>query len=523
MPKQILWADDEIDQLEPHIIFLRNKGFEITPVTNGEDAITLIRDKVFDLIFLDEQMPGLDGLTVLNRIKTIQPALPVVMITKSDEESIMEDAIGGKISDYLIKPVNPNQILLTIKRILEQKRIQSEKNSQRYLRSFQNISNQIHPRTTWQEWIQIYRQLTRWKIDLESEDDSLKQVLSDQYREASRMFGRFIEREYRSWLSMDTPQRPPLSVDVIKEYVLPHLKNGQTTLFLVIDCMRYDQWLLFERMLNDFYTIDTDYYYSILPTATPYARNAIFAGLYPLEIKERYPYLWSDDDDEQSLNEFEHQLLGKQLEREKLDITYRYEKVLNAGQGNQISAQIANYVQQASLSAFVFNFVDTLVHSRSDSKILKEIAPDEPAFRSLTKTWFQHSSLFDMLRQLAEEEVIVVLTTDHGAVRALSDTKVFGDRKTSKSLRYKHGRNLQADEDTTIIIDDPGAYNLPSPGLSNNYLVAKEDYYFVYPTNYHRYQNRYRDSFLHGGASMEEMILPIATLRPRQSSGMIRQ
>ncbi len=521
MPSQILWADDEIDQLEPHIIFLENKGFEITPVTNGEDAITLIRERLFDLVFLDEQMPGMDGLATLNKIKTIQPALPVVMITKSEEESIMEDAIGGKISDYLIKPVNPNQILLTIKRILEQNRIRSEKFAQKYLRSFNKISDQINPETTWKEWIQIYQKLTRWDIDLESGEDSLRQVLGDQYKEASRTFGRFIERDYQSWLTKETPQRPALSTDVIKEYVLPHLNNGQTTLFFVVDCMRYDQWLLFEEMLTDFYTIDTDLYYSILPTATPYARNAIFSGLFPLEIENLYPDLWTQEDDEHSLNEYESELLGKQLAREGIDIKHRYEKVLDADYGQRLAGNISNYLQ-SPLSTFVFNFVDTLVHSRSDSKILKEIAPDVAAFRSLTKTWFQHSSLFEILKRLAEEEVLIVITSDHGAVRALTDTKVHGDRKTSTSLRYKHGRNLEAEEDAAIIVDDPAAYKLPAPDWTNNYLIAKEDYYFVYPTNYHKFQNRYRDTFLHGGASMEEMILPIATLRPRQYAGGMR-
>lgn len=521
MANQILWADDEIDQLEPHIIFLENKGFDITPVTNGEDAIALIRERLFDLVFLDEQMPGMDGLATLNKIKTIQPALPVVMITKSEEESIMEDAIGGKISDYLIKPVNPNQILLTIKRILEQNRIRSEKFAQKYLRNFNQISEQIHPDTSWKEWIQIYKKLTRWDIDLQSGEESLRQVLKDQYKEAGRAFGRFIEREYQSWLTMETPSRPALSVDVIKEYVLPHLRNKQTTLFFVVDCMRYDQWLLFEDMLTDYYAIDTDLYYSILPTATPYSRNAIFSGLFPLEIENIYPGLWKQDDDEYSLNEHEEDLLGKQLEREKMNINFQYEKVFNADYGQRLVGNIANYLQ-SPLSTFVFNFVDTLVHSRSDSKILKEIAPDVAAFRSLTKTWFQHSSLFEILKRLAEEEVTIVLTTDHGAVRALTDTKVYGDRNTSTSLRYKHGRNLEADKDAAIIIDDPAAYKLPSPGWTNHYLVAKEDYYFVYPTNYHQFQNRYRDTFLHGGASMEEMILPIATLRPRQFAGKLR-
>lgn len=516
MSNRILWADDEIDQLKPHIIFLENKGFEITPVTNGEDAVTLIKERPFDIVFLDEQMPGMDGLATLSEIKSLQPALPVVMITKSEEESIMEDAIGGKISDYLIKPVNPNQILLTIKRILEQSRIRNEKFAQSYLRNFNRISDRIKEETGWEDWIQIYQQLTRWDIDLESGDDSLLQVLADQYREANKIFGRFIKSNYKHWLDKETPNRPALSVDIFDEYVLPHIKNGQTTLFFVIDCLRYDQWLVFENLLADSYSIDTDFYFSILPTATPYSRNAIFSGLYPLEIENIYPDLWHQGEDEKSLNQYEQELLQEQLVRKGLDITAKYEKVLSADEGRRITDRILNYTQ-SPLSTFVYNFVDTLVHSRSDSEVLKEIAPDVAAFRALTKTWFQHSSLNEIFKSLAEEEVVIVITSDHGAVRALRDTKVYGDRDTSTSLRYKFGRNLNADKDTTIVVEDPEAYMLPSPGLVNNYIIAKEDYYFVYPTNYHRYQNRYKDTFLHGGASMEEMILPIATLRPKST------
>lgn len=514
MVTRILWADDEIDQLKPHIIFLENKGFEVTPVTNGDDAVTLIQERPFDIIFLDEQMPGMDGLATLNRIKTIQSALPVVMITKSEEESIMEEAIGAKISDYLIKPVNPNQIVLTTKRILERRRIRNEKFAQSYLRNFNKISERIREDAGWDEWIKIYKQLTRWDIDLESGEESLLQVLADQQQEANKIFGRFITTNYQSWLNKSTPERPALSIDLVNEYVLPHLRNGQTTLFMVIDCMRYDQWLVFQSLLNEDYSIDTDFYYSILPTATPYSRNAIFSGLFPLEIQDVYPDLWHQGEDESSLNQYEKELLTKQLQRKGLDTNFKYEKVLNAEEGRKVADNIHNYLQ-VPLSTFVYNFVDTLVHSRSDSDVLREIAPDVPAFRSLTKTWFQHSTLYEIFKILAEEEVVVVVTSDHGAVRALRDTKVYGDRDTSTSLRYKYGRNLSADEDATMIIENPREYQLPTPGHSNNYIIAKEDYYFVYPTNYHRYQNRYRDTFLHGGASMEEMILPIATLRPK--------
>ncbi len=514
MPNRILWADDEIDRLEPHLIFLRKKGFEVTPVTNGEDAISLIQDHAYDLVFLDEQMPGMDGLATLNRIKTIQPALPVVMITKSEEESIMEDAIGGKISDYLIKPVNPNQILLTIKRILEQRRIRTEKSGQAYLRNFNKISDQIRAETNWKEWIEIYKKLTRWDIDLHAGDESLRQVLHDQYKQANRQFGVFIEGQYRKWLTKETPERPALSPDIAREYLFPHLKNRQNTLFIVIDCMRYDQWLLFESMLAEFYNIDVDFYFSILPTATPYSRNAIFSGLFPAEIEQHYPRLWQQDDDEHSLNKFEEELLAKQLKRQHLDLNFKYDKILNNVQGKKLLDNLANYLQ-FPLAALVYNFVDTLVHTRSESNMLKEIAPDAPAFRSLTKTWFQHSTLFEALKTAAEREITVVLTTDHGAVRALTDTKVRGDRETSTGLRYKFGRNLDANSDDTIIIDDPSSYKLPAPDDTNNYLIAKEDCYFIYPTNYHDYKKRYRDTFLHGGASMEEVILPIATMRPK--------
>ncbi len=515
MANRILWADDEIDQLEPHLIFLQKRDFTVTPVTNGKDAGTLIQQTPFDLIFLDEQMPGMDGLATLNKIKTLQPSLPVVMITKSEEESIMDDAIGGKISDYLIKPVNPRQILMSIKRVLQRDQIQAEKCSQTYLRNFHKLTEKIRPGTGWKEWMKIYQKLTRWKLDLSRDDANLRQILDDQYKDANRMFSHFVEKEYSSWLSLKPGRRPYLSVDVVKEFVLPRVKKDKPTFFIVIDCMRYDQWLLFERFLSDFYSIHTNFYYSILPTATPYSRNAIFSGLYPLQIKNIYPELWSQSGEEQTLNKHEEELLNNLLKRQRMEARCEYEKVLNPEQGKQLFAQISNY-KQTPLSTFVFNFVDTLVHTRSDSDILKEIAPDEHAFRSLTKSWFEHSPLFSILKVLAKEQATVVITTDHGAVRALNDTKVFGDRHTSTSLRYKYGHNLQVEEpNTTLLIDHPERYKLPASSSINSYLIAKEDYFFVYPTNYHRYRNQYRDAFLHGGISMEEMILPVVTLEPR--------
>ncbi len=514
MSNKILWADDEIDQLKAHIIFLEEKGFEIKPVSNGDDAIEMIRNQNFDLIFLDEQMPGMGGIETLEKIKELKPTLPVVMITKSEEESIMEDAIGAQISDYLIKPVNPNQIVLTIKRILDRKRLENEKSSQAYLRNFNELSSKFSEQTGWEEWMDVYKTLTRWEINLQRSDEGLQQVLQDQFHQANQAFGRFVELEYKTWLNNDNTDRPVLSPQIMDHYVFPKLRDGQKVVFFLIDCMRYDQWLLFERILSDLYHIDTDFYYSILPTATPYSRNAIFAGLYPLQIKKAYPDLWKMGQDETSLNRHEEELLSYQMDRRHLKTGVKYEKVLRPEEGRKVVDKVNNYTQ-GQFSAIVYNFVDTLVHSRSDSEVLKQIAPDVSAFRSLTETWFSHSPLLQMLRELAGEDVTLVVTTDHGSVRSLRDTKVFGDRDTATNLRYKYGRNLKADQGAAIFIDKPEEYQLPVDPPANNYIIAKEDYYFVYPTNYHKFQNRYRDTFQHGGASMEEMILPIATLRPR--------
>ncbi len=515
MSTNILWVDDEIDALRPHIIFLEKKGFQVTPCSNGEDALSILERNSFDLVFLDEQMPGMDGLATLARIKQSWPVLPVVMITKSEEEAIMEDAIGSKISDYLIKPVNPNQIILTIKRILDRHRLRNEKTAQSYLSSFREISHQLTGDMSWNDWYATYHQLTLWDMQLENSDEGLRQVLDDQIQQANSEFGRFIEKEYMYWLRERLPDRPVLSPDIIPNYVVPHLKKGRKVLFFVIDCMRYDQWLVFSELLNPYYTMENDFYFSILPTATPYSRNAIFSGLYPLQIEQTYPRLWdSSDENESSLNKYEAEFLQDLMKRHKLDIHPRYEKVIQTEDGRKIADRILNYAQ-VPLSTFVINFVDTLVHSRSDSDVLKEIAPDEKGFRSLTRTWFQHSSLFQMLKTLANQDVTIVITTDHGSVRSLKDTKVLGDRDTSSSLRYKYGRNLKVDKDAAIIAHKPADYMLPRSAHSTNYIFAKENYFFVYPTNYHRFQNKYNDTFQHGGASMQEMILPIITLKPK--------
>jgi CheY-like chemotaxis protein len=513
MSTRILWADDEIDQLKAHIIFLENKGFEVIPVTNGEDAVSLIRKDSFDIVFLDEQMPGMDGIATLEKIQNMEPALPVVMITKSEEESIMEDAIGNKISDYLIKPVNPNQILLTTKRILDKQRIQNEKAAQSYLRNFNELSSRFSEQTGWEGWIDIYKKLTHWQMNLESGDEALQQVLQDQFQQANQVFGRFIKQEYKGWLHGDD-DKPVLSAGLLKEKVFPLIRKGETVVFILIDCMRYDQWLLFQRMLSDYFTIHTDFYYSILPTATPFSRNSIFSGLYPLEIQQKYPRLWEMGQDETSLNRHEEELVIENLKRNHLSPQVKYEKVIQPEEGGKIADKISNYTQ-SPFTAIVYNFVDTLVHSRSDSEVLKQLAPDEAAFRSLTETWFQHSSLLRIFRELSREKATVVVTSDHGSVRSMRDTKVFGDRDAATNLRYKYGRNLKAEENAAIFIRKPEDYLLPVNPPANSYIFAKEDYYFVYPNNYNKFQNRFKDTFQHGGASMEEMILPVSILKSR--------
>lgn len=512
-----MWVDDEIDSLKPHILFLEQKGYQVTPVNNGEDALILLEEHVFDLVFLDEHMPGMNGIDTLVQIKEDHPSIPVVMITKSEEESIMEDAIGAKIADYLIKPVNPSQILLTTKRLLEHAKIRNERSSQDYLRNFNQIAQQISGSMEPEDWFAVYKKLTNWQMNLENGDDGLKSILLDQYDQANLEFGKYIEREYKYWLKQHPNNRPKLSPDIVREYVAPLIDMDRPVFLFVIDCMRYDQWLLFQHILSDYFTIENDFYYSILPTATPYSRNAIFAGLFPSQIEEYYPSLWdTDSEDEHSLNKYEDKLLEMQLKKLGYRIKPRYQKVIHSHDGKKALDSVSEALQ-SPFNAYVFNFVDTLVHSRSDSQILKEIAPDVPAFRSLTRTWFEHSVLLQILRQLAEKDVKIVITTDHGSVRALRDTQVLGDKHTSTSLRYKYGRNVNGDSSTAIIVKKPSEYLLPENRFCSNYLFAKENYYFVYPTNYHKFKNKYKDSFQHGGVSMEEMILPVATLTPKRT------
>lgn len=519
--KKILWIDDEIELFRSHIIFLSEKGYDVSTVTNGEDALAIIKEEEIDLIFLDEMMPGMGGLEVLGRIKENNPNIPVVMVTKSEEESLMDEAIGGKIKDYLTKPVNPSQILLVCKKILDAKRISSQFVTKDYLQDFNQISLQLSNNLDYEEWTELYLKLTSWEVELDSHPETgLRQSLNELKKECNKEFSRFIEKNYVKWVNSNSKEnRPKLTVDIMNDYVISSIEEeNKTIFFFVLDCLRLDQWLVLEKPLLDLFKINKEYYYSILPTATAYARNSLFAGLYPSEIEKHYPDLWrGSDEDEKSMNKYEKEFLQLLLDRKriKLKSDLKYIKIIDPEVGRNFEQNIMSY-QNSHLTAVVVNFLDMMVHGRSDSDLLKEIAPEESAFRSLTNSWYTHSSLLLTFKTLSKmKNVKIIITTDHGSIRSMRGAKVLGDKETSTNLRFKYGRNLKVDDKHAIFIKDASTYKLPRRGVTVNYIIAKEDYYFVYPTDYHRYLSYYKDTFQHGGISLEEMILPVITLEPR--------
>lgn len=518
---KILWIDDEIELLRPHTILLEKRGYDVATASNGDDAIALVKEKNFDLIFLDEMMVGISGLETLSIIKDIDASVPVVMVTKSEEEQLMEEAIGSKISDYLTKPVNPAQILLTCKKFLESGRIETEKFTQDYLQGFNSISQKLFQPLQWKDWVDIYQKLVNWSLELDRiTDDGLKQTLQEQWRESNAEFSKFVENNYIDWINNhDAPDTPVMSPQLLDKYIYPYLKDGRKVFFFVVDCMRLDQWLIMKELLSSYYTFYTDFYSAILPTATQFARNSIFSGMYPIEIKKHYPQFWKDDSntEEHKLNAHEPDLFEKWLERKRLHLKNKpvYIKVFDTEFGNKIEKSIDKYIHN-QFTSIVINAVDMMAHSRSDFAILKEIAPDESAYRSLTKSWFQHSNLLGMLKNLAKyDDIDIIITTDHGSIRCLRGVKVLGDRDTSTNLRYKFGKNVKADKRHAMQISKPEIFKLPSQGITVNNIIAKEDFYFVYPTDYNQYLHKYKDSFQHGGISMEEMIVPLIRLERR--------
>jgi CheY-like chemotaxis protein len=512
----ILWVDDEIDLLKSQIMFLEERGYKVTPVANGEDAVGLIEKKMFDLVLLDQMMPGLDGLSTFMKIKDVKPSMPVVMITKMEEEELIDEALRKRIDDFLLKPVNPVQILSAARRILESRTIREHELSREFVDEFNRIEELKAAAKDWKDWLNIHRALSEWDVTLDGFPDSgLMQSHLDQRKQCNVEFCMYVEQAYAGWTR--DGDRPPLSVDVMASFVAPHLSAGKKVYFIVIDCLRLDQWLAIQPMLEPYFSIDTDYYYSILPTATPYSRNAIFAGLFPSEIAETCPEYWDESAGEESgRNRYERQLLDRQLKKMGIKVTPspKYLKIYTADEAIQAKKHIPT-LQSVPLVSLVFNFVDIVAHSRSESVVLQEMLPDESAYRSFTKSWFMHSPLLEILKAVSAQDAVVVLTTDHGSVLGRRSAVALGDRETSTNVRYKYGTNLNCDSRQAIRLKDPLEFKLPRGGVNKNYIIAKEDYYFVYPTNFHEYERHYRDSFQHGGVSMEEMILPCVTMRPR--------
>lgn len=515
----ILWADDEIDLLKPHILFLNDRGYDITPVTSGADAIDAVENTHYDVVFLDENMPGMTGLETLSYIKNRRPSLPVVMITKNEEEDIMEEAIGSKIADYLIKPLNPNQILISVKRILDNKRLVSEKTNSQYQQDFRTIGMEMNDRLDHKEWVEIYKKLVYWELEIDqTENKSMHEVLEMQKVEANANFSRFIEDEYESWLNDPNVDRPLLSHQLMKKKVFP-LLNDDPYFFIVIDNLRFDQWKMIEEDIAPYFNIEEeDAYYSILPTTTAYARNSIFSGELPLEMSRKHADIWvGDDDTEEGKNNNEGEFIRRQLAKNNINKKFSYNKIIHANQGKQLNDNFPNLLQN-QLNVIVYNFVDMLSHARTDIRMIKELAADESAYRSLTRSWFQHSPLFDMLRMISDKGLRVMITTDHGTYRVKKPFKIAGDRTVNTNLRYKQGKNLGYKGKNGIFeVRQPEKLHLPKQNVSTSYVFATDDTFFAYPNNYNHYVKYYRDTFQHGGVSMEEMIIPIISLNSKRS------
>lgn len=511
----LLWVDDEIELLKAHIIFLEKKGYEVVTVSNGPDAIDQCRQQTFDLVLLDEQMPGLSGLETLQQIKDIQPATPVVMVTKSEEENIMDQAIGSKIADYLIKPVNPNQILLTLKKNIHQKEIVTEVTQSGYQQQYQQIAMQISDCRTFDDWKDVYKKLVRWELELSSADSSMSDMLKMQKEEANIGFGKFISKHYLDWIEKKTDDRPLISPEIFKSKVFPAIDNGDKVFLIVIDNFRYDQWRILSEEIGDMFNIDEDLYMSILPTATQYARNAIFSGLMPLQISKMFPDLWVDEDEEEGKNLNEAPLIKTQIDRYRRHDKFSYTKINDSTAADHLIKEFNN-LKQNDLNVVVINFIDMLSHARTEMKMVRELANNESAYRSITLSWFRHSVLSELFRLLSQTDYKVIITTDHGSIRATKPLKIIGDRNTNTNLRYKLGKNLSYNPKEVFVIHDPKKAQLPSPNLSTSYVFAMGDSFFAYPNNYNYYVGYYRDTFQHGGISMEEMIIPLITMNARR-------
>ena len=533
----MLWVDDEIELLRAHILFLEKKGYEVVTVSNGTDALDKCRQRTFDLVLLDEMMPGISGLETLQRLKEISPATPVVMVTKSEEENIMDQAIGSKIADYLIKPVNPNQILLTLKKNIHRKEIVTEVTQSGYQQDFQQIALQIDNCKTIDDWMDIYKRIVHWELELSSTDSNMTDMLQMQKEEANNGFFKYIKANYMDWVKpqgvASSPsatrnialrqrmqatkgvERPMMSVDIFKQKVFPLLDAGEKVFLIMIDNFRFDQWRVLAQEIGDMFDIEEDTYVSILPTATQYARNAIFSGLMPAKIAQMFPDLWVDEDEEEGKNLNEAPLIQTQLDRFRRHDSFSYHKINDSAAADKFMQKF-NQLSANHLNVLVVNFIDMLSHARTESKMVRELANNESAYRSITISWFRHSVLAELFKLLAQNQYTVLITTDHGSIRATRPVKIIGDRNTNTNLRYKLGKNLNFNAKDVFVIKDPSAAQLPAPNLSTSYVFAAGDSFFAYPNNYNYYVSYYKDTFQHGGISMEEMIVPLITMRPRK-------
>lgn len=513
---RILWIDDEVSILKPHILFLEQKGYSVSTASNGNDALDMIKVDDYDIIFLDENMPGLTGLETLVGIKDLKPSIPVVMITKSEEERIMEEAIGSKISDYLIKPVNPNQILLSLKKNLDDKRLIQQTTTTKYQSEFARLGMEISPSLSWKEWIQLYKKIVFWELELDNSGDTgMSDILATQKNEANRVFSKMFTQKYVDWINDKGEEKPVFSHTLLKEKLLPLLQTEEKVFLIVIDNLRYDQWKVIQPAIADQFRVkDEDLYFSILPTATQYARNALFSGLLPTEIKKLFPQYWTDEEEETSKNQFENELLGEFLKRRGLNIKYNYSKILNLRAGRKYVNTIKS-LNDNKLNVLVYNFVDMLSHSKTNMEVIKELASDESAYRSITRSWFDHSPLAEVFSAVADMGSTILLTTDHGSIRVQNPIKILGDKQTNTNIRFKFGKNLNTDSKHVFEVRNPEEIFMPKPNISTSYMFCLANDYFVYPNNYNYYVNFYADSFQHGGISMEEIIIPAVTLQPR--------
>ncbi len=514
---KILWVDDEIDLLKPHIIFLEQKDYHVTTCNNGDEALDLVRNNIFDIVFLDENMPGISGLEALEVIKSLYPGLPVVMITKSEEESIMEEAIGSNIADYLIKPVNPNQILLCLKKNLDNKELVNQKTTMSYQQEFRNIGMELNNRLDYKEWVNVYKKLINWELRLEkSSDENMQDILKMQKEEANQQFCKYYESNYKDWLNQESEETPIQSHTLLKNRLLPKLRESNKPIFfLLIDNLRFDQWKILQPMIEEYFRVqDEEIYYSILPTVTQYARNCLFGGLMPLGIKRKYPQYWRDEDAEGSKNQFESELLGEFLKRFGMNTRYSYNKVLSLSAGKRLVDSLPDLFDN-DLNVIVYNFVDMLSHARTEMEVIRELADDEPAYRSLTLSWFEHSPLFEIIKYLATRDVDVIITTDHGSVKVDNALKVIGDRATTSNLRYKIGKSLNYNKKEVFAITRPEDFQLPKTNVTSSYIFARKNDFLAYPNNYNYYVKYYRDTFQHGGISMEEVLIPYIYLKAR--------